>query len=149
MFSTKFAGGAELARTLGKLSIAVSVKVSRDALKFAAEPVRAKAGALAPRRAPAPDLADNIVISSARVQDTEAAAVAIGPSKAFPHGLLQEIGTAHHAAQPFLRPAFLSGIATVLQRFGQEVWRVLASKGISRTGTSSGPTTGGPGGGLL
>jgi HK97 gp10 family phage protein len=32
--------------------------------------------------------------------------IAVGPTKAVGQGLLQEFGTVHHPAQPFLRPAF-------------------------------------------
>ncbi len=106
---------------LRQMSDAVSHEVAIEALKEAAEPIRALASALAPRSNQAPHLADNIIVSettrvrgfggSGRWRDVDpfVSTVAIGPSyrpEDIFYGQFQEFGTAHHAAQPFLRPAF-------------------------------------------
>jgi HK97 gp10 family phage protein len=135
-------GGKELAAALNALSGRLSRKMQREALLAAAEPMRRDAGARAPRRAPAPDLADNIVISNARGEDG-AVAVAIGPSKGFRHGFFQEFGTMHHGAQPFMRPAFDGGHGRALSTIMGELWRKLIGRGALPSTRSS------PGGGGL
>jgi HK97 gp10 family phage protein len=45
------------------------------------------------------------IVTATRVSNTKGTAVAqIGPSKAAFYGFFQEFGTAHHVAQPFMRP---------------------------------------------
>lgn len=129
----KIVGAAELEKALGELSVRVSRKVAREALEFGGEPMRSEASNLAPRKSPAPDLADNVVIAPAKAIEGEMAAVAIGPRKGFAYGLPQEIGTSRHPAQPFMRPAFDSKREETLARIGQELWRALAERGISRS----------------
>jgi HK97 gp10 family phage protein len=118
-------GSADLRARLRSLPKALSVSVQRKALLVGAEPIRARAATLAPRNesAGAPHLADHIVtaVSSARTlaQVGLSAAeldvarsgvvVEIGPSRQPSdhfYGYFQEFGTVHHAAQPFMRPAF-------------------------------------------
>ena len=99
---------------------------------------------MAPREPGAPDLADNIVISTGRVikpkgSDSHAAAVNIGPEKRFFYGFFQEFGTVHHGAQPFVRPAFDGGVTKALSDMARALWTALAARGISRTVTSDAP----------
>lgn len=142
-------GVEELERALGSLSTRVSRKVAREALEYGGELIRADAASHAPRRPPAPDLADNIVMAPARTIENETAAIKIGPAKGFGYGLPQEIGTSRHQAQPFMRPAFDNQKHAVLARIGEELWRALASRGFSRSVSSDAPISSPGGGGLL
>lgn len=131
--SVRFEGGKEIAEALHKLSERANKRVSTEVLQIGAEPIRETAARLAPRRAPAPDLADNIVIATQRARESETAAVSVGPSKGFGYGLPQEVGTAFHAAQPYLRPAFDARMSAALDRIRAAYWTVLASVGIGRS----------------
>lgn len=144
-----FTGGKELAANLAQLSKRISKGIVSDALVYGAEPIRKRASAIAPRRAPQPDMADNIIVAKLRARQDETAAVAVGPSSDFYHGVFQELGTVHHGAQAFMRPAFDTEHTLALKRIGQEMWRALAARGFSQTTTSSAPIQGGEGGGLL
>lgn len=89
MVKMRFEGGAELAKAFEGLTARVSKRMLRESLEDAAEPMRRAMSSMAPREPGAPDLADNIVISTARtkaVEGAQSAAVAIGPAKAFYYG---------------------------------------------------------------
>lgn len=146
--SMTFTGDRELARALADLSTRVSKSVARQALAEGAEPIRAQGERYAPRRAPKPDLADHIVISTQRAENRESAAVKVGPSTGFFYGFFQEFGTAHHAAHPFMRPALSSKWRESLDIVKDAFWRVLASRGVIRTGSAPSGPVGGPGGSL-
>ncbi len=140
-----FSGGQELAKALNALPAAVSVKVQRDALRLAAEPMRAEAAALAPRGPDAPHIAENIVISIPRtgladVSD-EAAVVAVGPDKKYFYGFFWEYGWIHHAAHPFMRPAFDTKAEASLAIIGQQLWAAIA-KASAKLFTQQSQTTG-------
>jgi HK97 gp10 family phage protein len=106
--------------------------------------------ALAPHEPGKPDLRDAMVISTSRGQDRNEAAVAIGPTRKGFYGSFQELGTKHHAAQPFVRPALDRNVQISLQILASAIWRELAAKGISRSSTTTGEgITGGPGGSTL
>jgi HK97 gp10 family phage protein len=79
--------------------------VMRKALKQAAEPIRQRAGELAPVLTGT--LSRNIIVSGAGLKnDANVVSVLIGPStKAF-WGLFQEAGYGPGDPQPFLDPAF-------------------------------------------
>jgi HK97 gp10 family phage protein len=140
-----FEGGKELADALGQLSPRVSKKVVREALIDAAEPMRARMAQLAPRRPPQPDMADHIVISVVRGEDALETAVAVGPAKEFFYGGFQELGTAHHAAQPFARPAFDEKSPSALKAFAEAVWLALTARGVRQATTISDQPVSGPG----
>jgi HK97 gp10 family phage protein len=102
---------SDLHRNLAALEPAVRRKVLGGALKKAAEPIRAAAERNAPVLTG--KLRDNIVVRLERQGRFAKMGVAgrsalarVGFTKAASHGTLQERGTKHHAAQPFLRPAF-------------------------------------------
>lgn len=136
MVKMRFEGGAELAKAFEQLTARVSKRTLRESLEEAAEPMRRNMSSLAPRAPGAPDLADNIVIATARtksVEGNQSAAVAVGPAKEFFYGFFQEFGTVHHPAQPFMRPAFDGGVSKVLSGLARSLWTALASRGISRT----------------
>lgn len=137
MVKFKILGGAELASALNDLPSRVSKKVMREALEVAGEPIRQGMQQLAPRRAPAPDIADHMVISTAKVEglidNDQTAAVAIGPARGFFYGLFLEYGTVFMGAKPFARPAFEAGVQKALAEIVRSTWTALASRGISRS----------------
>ena len=130
--SFSLSGGPDLAKRLQQLPDALSRDVQLAALKAGAEPIRAAAAVKAPRsHGPGPHMADDIVIgvtSAAKLEKqgrfTETVVV-VGPSHT-PHdhfyGLFQEYGTAHHAAQPFMRPAFDTEAQASLARILAALW---------------------------
>lgn len=88
----KIEGGAELAKTLDGLSARLSKKVMREALENAGEPIRKDMQIKAPRAPGAPDIADHMVIGTARGNKTTTA-VAIGPAKGFFYGCVFDAKT--------------------------------------------------------
>jgi HK97 gp10 family phage protein len=52
-------------------------------------------------------------------------AVEVGPSQTFFYGYFQEIGTAFHPAQAFMRPAFDSMVRRAQAIVGQEAWAAI------------------------
>lgn len=145
----RFEGGQELAETLLTLSERAGKRVSGEALKAGAEPIRAAAAGAAPRRAPKPDLADHIVVTTQRVRADETAAAAVGPAKGFDYGLPQEIGTAFHPAQPFMRPAFDAKVRAALEVIRAAYWTALSAVGVSRSVSAPSRPSGPEGGGGL
>ncbi len=129
-------GAAELARVLNGLGKGVRKSALYDVLKYAAEPMRARMAQAAPRRPPAPDLADNIVISPTsrigsvaggrwQAADEFQAAVAVGPSSKFQHGIFLEYGTVHMSAQAFGRPAFDGTADRCLDLIREGLWALV------------------------
>lgn len=145
--SLAFTGGKELAATLDKLAAAPTKRVTTEALKTGAEPIRSASARVAPRRSPQPDIADNIVISTMRAREDETAAVAVGPAEGFAYGLPLEIGSADAQAQPYMRPGFDANVGKALTAISGAFWTILARIGISRS--VSAPTRpSAPGGGV-
>jgi HK97 gp10 family phage protein len=142
--SVTLQGSADLMKRLRELPEAVGVTVQRNALIAGAEPMRAHAAALAPRdsQSSGPHLADNIVIGvqskrklktagfSAAEEDVFGAGPvvevgpALQPSDHF-YGYFQEYGTIHHAAQPFMRPAFDAQKQTSLNVVLASLWAAI------------------------
>lgn len=87
---------------LRNLEGAVAMDRLEEAALAGAEVIREEMSIRAPRRTG--KLAGEIVklTKSKSAAHTE---VAIGPSKDAWYGKFQELGTVHHAAQPFMRPA--------------------------------------------
>lgn len=102
-FAIEVKGLRELDEALSKLPDELQDKVLRMALRKAAEPVRAGAAERAPRGTTG-ELAENIVIAM-KVPRPGLVIAKIGPAGTVFYGEFQELGTVHHAAQPFLRPA--------------------------------------------
>lgn len=150
MIAMRFEGGKELAAALAKLPERASRRVQREALREAGEPMRAHMASTAPYDPKTKvHLRDEIVLANARVESGEPA-IAIGPSKRVFWGAFQEDGTAFHAAQPFMRPAFDVIAPKSLQILGAALWRELAGRGIRPSmGTASDSVASGPGGSLL
>ncbi len=148
--SVAWSGGRELDRALRSLPARVSRRVLLEALRDSAEIPRSAMARKAPVGPKAPHIKDRIVVSNSRGVDAQEAAVAIGPEKGSYYGSFQELGTAHHAAQPFVRPGLDESVMATLQALGASLWTALASRGLMRTATVETPVEGGPdGGGLL
>jgi len=135
-------GLEQLARELRAMPERAGRTAQRRALVAGGELIAKKAGQNAPRRPGQPDMADHIVISNARPEDGSVG-IAVGPASRFFYGSYQEFGTAHHPAQPFLRPAFDSELAQALRAIADSLWA-----SIRRAGGGSSRASGG-GGGLL
>lgn len=138
-FGVRQFGGDDLERRLNALSASDKRAVLLAALKVAAEPMRDRMQTLAPRGPDAPHLADNIGVSVVREKDSDAVAVAIGPTKDFFYGWFLEHGTVHMAARPFVRPAFDATAQASLDVLSQEIWNGL--KTLHPESFSSGTTT--------
>lgn len=137
MIRMRFEGGEQLATRMRELSRRAGRQVALNALRAGAEPMRKRASDIAPREGGAPDLAENIVISNARDPEGEGPAVAVGPSTALrsdqrrrfgTQGRHLEFGTAHMAAQPFMRPAFDTEREATLAAIGRRMWASLRSE---------------------
>ena len=140
--SARLEGGADLAKALSQLSARVSTRLLRESLVESAEPMQERMSELAPfdPEDPPTHLREEIVVQVIRGEDRREVAVAVGPSKRAFYGGLQEFGTAHHAAQPFARPAFDQTWLQSMQILSSSLWRELAGRGINRP-TVSAPTT--------
>lgn len=147
--SFKFEGGKEIAAALLQLSDRGARAIQQEALLDGAEVIRPAIAKAAPRRAPKPDIADNIVTSRLNVTEEHGGGLAVGPQKGFYYGTFLEFGTAHMSAQPFMRPGFDTTVGEALTTIGSSFWRELAAKGIHRSSAGSVPVEGGPGGGGL
>lgn len=124
----RFEGGAEIARKLNALPAKVSRQAQLDALKAAAEPIRAEMQANAPVDIASrhqDQLYESMNISTVRASGDQSAEIAVGPSKRAFWGLFQEYGTARHSAQPFARPAFDRHRGTALTLIRQRLWDAL------------------------
>jgi HK97 gp10 family phage protein len=146
VIKVEFQGGKELAAALATLPERVSKRMQREALIDAAEPIRLRMEQLAPRGSGPIHLADRMVISNSRGQDSLEIAIAIGPAKGPTfYGGLVELGTAHAAAQPFARPAFDEKSPSVLKAFAEAVWLALTARGVRQATTISDQPVSGPG----
>lgn len=140
-------GASDLAKRLKQLPDAVSRKVQLEALTAGAEPIRSAAAHLAPRgHQGAPHLADDIVISAPSLAQLERrdrfeeTVVEVGPSitpNDHFYGFFQEFGTKHHAAHPFMRPAFDVNVGTSLNRVLSAFWLSIRKALPQSFGTSA------------
>lgn len=103
VLSVSLNGVKDLQRQLRRLGTEVERKSLQDAVMAGAEVIRAEASRLAPRRTGR--LAANIEAVLVKKRKDQAIAH-IGPNKEAWYGIFAELGTSHHPAQPFLRPAF-------------------------------------------
>jgi HK97 gp10 family phage protein len=122
MVTVKLEGPSQLLQQLNKLSNYASKQAQREMLRSAAEPIRKEMEALAPHEPGKPDLRDSMVISTARGQDSQEVAMAVGPHRGGFYGSFQEFGTSRHAAQPFARPAFDKRAPDALDILADEIW---------------------------
>lgn len=135
-FKHTWKGDGDLVKTFRAMEQATSRAVLAEALKNSAEPIREAAASLAPRsKGPGPHLADNIVVAETRFgangneADPDVVNVAIGPAHQpndMFYGQFQEFGTAHHPAQPFMRPAWMQEHKKSRQRFAGSLREAIA-----------------------
>lgn len=111
-------GLRELQRSLQQLPKAVRGGVLEEVLIEAAKSFRDQAEQLAPARTGR--LKESITVAVEKSTSTYAE-VAIGPRENTIHGFFQEFGTAHHGAQPFMRPAWDSNKRTALRAIAREL----------------------------
>lgn len=117
-------GVAEARRKFSDLEAKAQRSVLRQAAKRAAKPVVEEAK----RRAPVDssnegDLAGSIGSKSRTRKGEIIIDVSYGKDEFW--GLYQELGTAHHAAQPFLRPALDNNEQEVVDAFAGELAKVI------------------------
>ena len=138
MVQMRIEGGPQLAAALNSLSTRLSRRIQREALQAGGALIAERSKELAPRGDPStPNLADEIVISNARPRDGSVG-IAIGPTKSVFYGSFQEFGTAHHAAQPFMRPAFDGEAGRALKTISSAMWDSLIRRGAGSTRGSGG-----------
>lgn len=131
-FAFRLHGLKELDRALAELPKAVGKNVLRKIARKALGPVARDAKANAPR-------AEGELAKSIRIGTTltgrqrrwrrrhGAVEMFVGPSwPTGAHGHLQEFGTAHHGAQPFMRPAWDANRQQVLATISDDAWHELA-----------------------
>lgn len=128
--SMRFDGGKALAATLRAMPKSQSRAAQVDALLEAAEPITVVARRMAPRRPPAPDMADSIMAMQTRrrldVSDTETGVI-IGPAKRHFYAFFLEWGTAKMSAHPFMRPAFDTQKERSLKILQRRLWENVTS----------------------
>lgn len=126
----RFSGGAELRKALVDLPAATERRIALSALRKGAEPMRERADELAPRDWG--DLASHIVVNTVRKEREQEATVAVGPAVSVFYGAFQELaaeyGGVHHAAQPFLRPAFDEKAPEAIGIVREEIWKSIARR---------------------
>jgi HK97 gp10 family phage protein len=114
-------GDDELLRSLQALGEAAS-EVLTPAVLAGAGVVAEAAERKAPRRTDF--LSEHIVVEIVEEEDDMVVAAA-GPHKDAFWGIFQELGTPHHSAQPFLRPALDENEEKIAQEIGAEAWKAL------------------------
>ena len=141
MITMRFEGGDKLAAELQSLSVRASKGVLREALEeYAAKPIQQRAKATVKVDPGEPDLADHIVISTAKASAGPAAAVAVGPStetrsnqpkvRYDRQARFLEYGTAKMTMRPFMRPAFDGQVQRAVAAIRLAIWSILIRKGI-------------------
>jgi HK97 gp10 family phage protein len=113
-------GFAELTKNLLELETLARRDALNQMAKAGGEIVRDAAAALAPRLTG--DLALGMTMRMASDSTITEVRVSVGPDKKHFYGHMQELGTAHHAAQPFLDPALEQSRAEVQRAMGQAFW---------------------------
>ncbi len=120
-------GAAEFAKLLDALPPRVAAQQRKAFLQAAAQPMLDRARELVPVAPGKPDIKDDIGIGRNDIgQDDKETAIAIGPGKQHSwYGSFVELGTAHQAAQPFMRPAFDTEYKASLDIMSDEIWFAL------------------------
>jgi HK97 gp10 family phage protein len=146
----------DLSKRLEALPTALSKPILLRSLTVAAEPIRSRGEALAPRSSPDAGkpghMADHIVVSptnrvEGRTLESTEAAVAVGPSKDFWWAKIHEFGPAdgRYSAHPFMRPAYDSGSPIAFSILQEQLWielRKAAESGVGAGFTASQPIGG-------
>jgi HK97 gp10 family phage protein len=132
----KIKGLRECEAALTQLPKATGKNVLRRVGRNRLEPMREHAAAKAPddpNTTGGRDLSSSIKIRNAkakvrfvqgkfRADSSRGISLTMGPSKAAFHGKFQEWGTIHHAAQPFMRPAWDAGARKVVEGIRDDLW---------------------------
>lgn len=115
-------GGKELERQLLALDDAMQGPILGRAALIGAEPIRVAAEYRAPRRTGflAAHIGKELIETSLLHAD-----VAVAPESDAYYGVFQEIGTRHHKAQPFLRPAMDENKDLAVETSGEVLRREL------------------------
>ena len=116
-------GLEEAKAKLGQLGYLVDSVVD-DAIEEAAEPMRQQAQDRAPRLTG--KLAESMTLHRIRKHEWS---IGADPRSNVYWDLFQELGTRHHAAQPFLRPAFEGERMSTIDRFGRFLRRIIEGVG--------------------
>lgn len=130
-FGFQLEGASEFAKLLEALPGRASKQVQREILEHAAEPMRKDMADTVAYEPGKPDIRDHMATATARGEDANETAVAVGPTKEGFYGSFLELGTAHMAPQPFARPAFDRNVDGSLEIIGDEIWFAL-KHGIDR-----------------
>lgn len=115
-------GVSDLIRTLRALPEAVAKERLQVAVRAAAEPIRDRMEAIAPKGDPGEPNVSDIVINKVRNTDPWTAAVWIGPPRDAYYAYFLEFGTKFMRARPFARPAFDSEQEHAQAVLKQDVW---------------------------
>lgn len=126
----KVVGTRKLRRKIKRLQADVRGDLLAEAALEGAKPIAEDAQRRAPVRTGLLE-SEVIAVEFKRRRKGHSAEVGVGPSVKAPHGILQELGTAHHAAQPFLRPAFQAKRGRAVLRIGARLRRSIEQ--IART----------------
>lgn len=142
--SFEFKGFRDLYKLLDGMPEHLKAKSLEPALLAAVEPIRAYAEVMAPddMKTPDPDLESSIVKSTRQRSgparsdralgrfDARAYVGPAGNANAYPQAIMQEFGTVHHVAQPYMRPAWDSEKGTALkllqERFADHLRKIIA-----------------------
>lgn len=131
MSKVQILGLKEVDRALQELPRATSKNVMRRVLRKRAEPIAFLATQYVP--VDSGDLGNSIEIATrltprqrkyqrSKGMDIGADAVVLYVGSSSPVAHLQEFGTRHHAAQPFIRPAFEQLKHTVTEGLREDLW---------------------------
>jgi HK97 gp10 family phage protein len=122
-FSVKVEGLSETAAALEEFSKATTANILRRVLLAAGEPIADTARSLAPR-GPTGDLIASISVTPAQpskmtrtgraAYDKQSQVEVLVEAGPVAQSVFQEFGTAHHAAHPFMRPAYFQQRMTAL-----------------------------------
>ncbi len=111
--SLTLGGSEELAKRMAALPDKLRHQTLVRALEIAGLPILQRMEQLAPfdPQSEGPHLKHNLGMTSLRSWDGQKrheheAAIGIGPAKFLRHGGFQELGTAEHPPQPYMRPAW-------------------------------------------
>lgn len=127
--TVKLTGFRELEAALSELPKATGKNVLRRVARGALQPMRNHAADIAPDdpSTTGKDLHSSIGIANLkmgkvrfvrgkfRADSSTGIAMTMGPERQAFHGTFQEFGTVHHAARPFMRPAWDAGADNALE----------------------------------
>jgi HK97 gp10 family phage protein len=129
--SVKVEGLSESAEAMRELSKATSRNVLRRAMKNAAEHVLSVARSKAPKNTGKLILSIGTSASIKRGRKPSNAFAFLAAGSTSPVAHLQEFGTAHHAPQPFLRPAIDAKAEATIKAFKDEL-KAEVAKAVAR-----------------